>query len=213
MIEIAPEDSISNAGDVHGITPSEAVSDPSSIARSDLSFRSAPGGGRRCFLLGTMLLDAAGRLVRVENLRQHDQIRAATGEILVVTRVACHPGPHQVVGLQVGDASLRMTESHRVMVQRRGRCEPAPANSLRMGEHVVCRLGVLQLAAWPESTTENVAAFEIAFRPNNLAVETFPSVPGNVILTMGSRPRNHHRQRRASRDSESVPPTDDGFEL
>ena len=88
MSEIAPEDSISNAGDVHGIPPSEAASDPSSIARSDVSFQSVPGGDRKCFLLGTMLLDAEGRLVRVENSQQHDQIRAATGEILVVTRVA-----------------------------------------------------------------------------------------------------------------------------
>ena len=62
-------------------------------------------------------------------------------------------------------------------------------------------------------TEEDVQAFELVFKPN-LAVETFPGVPENAILTMGNRPPKSRRRRYAMNelDSVSIPPTDDGFD-
>jgi len=124
-----------------------------------------------------------------------------------------HPGPHQVVTLQHGDVYLRVTASHRVLVQRGKKHEPAPAKDLRAGEDIVCRLGVRRLVAEPVVTQEDVEAFELTFKPN-LAVDTFPGVPGNAILTMGSRPTRCRRRRSAMPDPDtlSIPPTDDGFD-
>merc|ERR1712157_495066 len=108
---------------------------------------------------------------------------------------------------------LRMTATHRVVVQRGGRQEPAPAKDLREGEDIVCRLGVMRLSAKPTVMGEDVMAFELGFEPN-LAVETFPGVPTNAVLTMGSRaPKRRRGQNAASScDTASIPATDDGFD-
>merc|ERR1712032_365902 len=103
--------------------------------------------------------------------------------------------------------------SHRVVVLRGGQREPAPAKDLREGEDIVCRLGVMRLSAKPAVMEENVPAFELGFEPN-LAVETFPGVPANAVLTMGSRPPKRHRGRNSVSDFDtaSIPATDDGFD-
>lgn len=182
----------------------------SAVALPDASCRTA-ASAETCFLHGTLFLDAELRPICVEDLRLGDSLRAATGEIVSVVKVVAHEGPHDVVTLQVGDASLRMTASHRVVVQRGGQHVPAPASSLRAGDDIVSRLGIRRLATAPILTNEDVIAFEIVFNPN-LPVETFDS--NNAILTMGSRPPRHRRGRRAGWDSDrvSIPPTDDGFE-
>jgi len=192
--EVGP---MSSSGDVH----------------SEASFLSAPTDDERCFLKGTMLLGADGRPVLVQELRQHDLVLASNGEMVQILRVMCHPGPHKVVTLQDGDVYLRMTASHRVVVQRGNKHEPAPAKNLRAGEDIVCRLGVRRLVAEPVVTEEDVEAFELIFKPN-LAVETFPGVPGNAVLTMGSRPTKCRSRRSAmpELDTLSIPPTDDGFD-
>jgi len=161
-----------------------------------------------------MLPGADGRLECVERLRQHDLIRSSTGQVIRLVRSKCHPGPHSVVTLQMGDSCLRMTASHRVVVQRGGQHEPAPAKDLRAGEDIVCSLGVSRLSTKPEVSEENVNAFELVFEPN-LPIETFPGIPQNCVLTMGSRRKKQRRGRSLTSDLNSVldiPPTDDGFE-
>lgn len=56
----------------------------------------------------------------------------------------------------------------------------------------VCQLGVQRLATDPTMREEHVQAFEFVFEPN-LAIETFPGVPQNPLLTMGSRPPKRRR--------------------
>ena len=184
-----------------------------SVARSEMSVVSA-ADHERCFLPGTMLPDVDGKLVRVEQLKQHDHVRAADGQTAVrIARVQHHTGLHQIVTLQSAETFLRMTASHRVMVQRGGRNQAAPAKTLRAGEHVVCRFGVLSLAAKPVLTEEDIPAIELVFDPN-VAIETFAGVPENAVLTMGSRPKKRRRAHTETNDTDmaSMPATDDGFE-
>jgi len=186
--------------------------DSSEVAQSEASFVSAMGD-QLCFLEGTMLSDADGRLVRVEDLQLHHSIRAADGQALRVGSVKRHAGPHQIVTLQCGDHALRMTASHRVMIQRGSQQEPAPAKDLRAGEDVVRRFGIFRLPTAPVVTEEDTHAIEIIFKPN-LPVETFPAICENAVLTMGSRPPKRRRGCHAAGDIDmlSIPPTDDGFE-
>lgn len=183
---------------------SQAVALPATSCRSAAS-------SETCFLPGTLFLDAELRPICVEDLSVGDTLRAATGEITRVAKVIAHEGPHDVVTLQVGDVFLRMTASHRVVVQRGGQHVPAPARSLRAGDDIVSRFGIRQLGTPPALTREDAVAFEIFFNPN-LPIETFGV--SNAILTMGSRPRRPRRGRRARLDNDrnSIPPTDDGFE-
>jgi len=186
--------------------------DSSDVAHSEASFLSA-AGDQRCFLEGTMLPDADGRLVRVEDMQLHHSIRAADGQIVRIAAAKHHLGPHQVVSLQSDDSVLRMTASHRVIVQRGSRQEPAPAKDLRGGEDVVCQFGILRLPTMPVMTEENIPAIELLFSPN-LPVETFPPAPENAVLTMGSRPPKRRRRHHVAGDIDmmSMPATDDGFE-
>lgn len=130
-----------------------------------------------------------GWLVRVEYLRQGDCVRAADGTTVRVDRVDRHAGPHErCVALQAGDASLCVTEGHRVMVRRGQGHVPAPARSLHAADDVLCGRGVRRLSHPPVPATQDVPAFEIVFRPDR-PIETFPRVPGDGILTMGHPPK------------------------
>merc|ERR1712194_418325 len=157
--------------------------DSSEVAQSEASFVSAPGD-QLCFLEGTMLSDADGRLVRVEDLQLHHIIRAADGQ-----------------AVRVGG------------VKRGSQQEPAPAKDLRAGEDVVRRFGIFRLPTAPVVTEEDTHVIEIIFKPN-LPVETFPATCENAVLTMGSRPPKRRRGCHGAGDIDmlSIPPTDDGFE-
>lgn len=193
----------------HGAT---LKTDSSEVAQSEASFVSA-AGDQLCFLEGTMLSDADGRLVRVEDLQLHHGIRAADGQVIHVAGVKRHAGPHHIVTLQCDDHVLRMTASHRVMVQRGKQQEPAPAKDLRAGEDVVRRFGTFSLPTMPVVTEEDIPAIELIFKPN-LLVETFPAPSENAVLTMGNRPPKRRRGRHVAGDIDmlSIPATDDGFQ-
>ena len=184
----------------------------SEVAQSEASFVSA-AGDQLCFLEGTLLSNAAGRLVRVESLQLHQSIQAADGQVVRVERVKHRAGSHQIVTLQCDDHVLRMTASHRVRVLRGGLQEPAPAKDLRTGEDVVRRLGVFSLPAMPVVTDDDIRAFELIFKPD-LPIESFPALSNKAVLTMGNRPPKRHRGRHAASDVDmlSIPATDDGFQ-
>ena len=89
-------------------TASAAASVAASGVCSEVSVVSAIGD-ERCFLPGTMLPDMEGKLVCVENLRQHDCVRAADGQSVRVARVKHH---------------LTTSIFHQIILQREATVQP-----------------------------------------------------------------------------------------
>ena len=135
----------------------------------------------------------------VDNLRQGHRVRSAEGQLMRITKAQMHEGPHQVVTLQQDDIYLKMTATHRVVIQIGPNFEPAAAKNLRAGEDVVCQHGsnkqLVHLRSKPATTKEDINAYELTFLPN-LPIQTYAGLPNKSWLTMGSRPSK--RQNRAS---------------
>ena len=159
---------------------------------SDAPSNSAVTSLERCFLQGTMIPSLDHGPVCVEHLKQHDLVRAADGQSMRIVDVFKHEGPHQIITLQQEDVFLRMTASHRVVVSREGRHEPAAARDLRAGDDIVTASRtneyLVHLTTKPKETTEHLMAVELIFYPN-LAIKTFPGIPSRALLTLGGCPR------------------------
>merc|ERR1712096_69348 len=97
--------------------------------------------------------------------------------------IEVHPAEdREVVELHAGDASLTVTGSHRVMVQRNGAQETAYAEDLKSGDSVLC-VGAVRELDVVRKFTMNTEVVEIVFDPDD-AVEAF-LLPPNTILTKG----------------------------
>jgi len=212
--DVTPDDSISNMGnvDIAGAPAagSQVSASASVTSQATGSVFSGSTTEQRCFIKGSLLADLHERLVRVEELRQFDHVRAANGQPLRIMRVIEHEGPHAVVTLQVGDARLCVTSSHRIVVLRGGEQVSAPASSLRAGDDVVCGCGVQRLIEAPTSSIVHLPAFQLLFDPD-MAVETFCGVPTHAVLTMGHRPPRGRRQGRHT-DLVSIPDTHNSWD-
>merc|ERR1740123_2162694 len=151
----------------------------------------------RCFLPSALFHMISGSYLPVEWLQAGSMVQAADGSAVRVTNIEQLPGDErQVVSLSTSNATLLVTASHRVMVQRGKYPQPVPAASLGLGQHVLCRRGLQQLIG-VEVFTSRVCAYKITFSPDK-PVESI-NLPSDAILTRGHAGPRKRRGRLGSR--------------
>jgi len=165
----------------------------------------------RCYIKqGTYFKDSSGRLIPVAEINLRSTVVGASGQALRVAAVKwIEKEIHQLVELRAGAAHLVVTASHRVMVRRGHKHVPAPAGSLRVGDDVICNLG-METLYFKDSRDEKVDVVEIVFDPDH-DVETF-FLP-EAFLTRGRKQQFTRRSQRSNGAPEHgvFYDTDDGF--
>merc|ERR1719507_1391562 len=94
---------------IHRSSPAPSRYSGSSSCRSDASgasFTSAANVGGRCYLKGTLFKDMNERFVPVEHLQQFDVISDSNMQPTRIRKIVELTGPHEVVTITAGDASL-----------------------------------------------------------------------------------------------------------
>merc|ERR1719310_1469570 len=87
---------------------------------------------RRCFLKDTFFKTLNHQLVPAQRLQLHAQVCSSKGRALRVRKIEIHPAEErEVVEMRAGEASLTVTGSHRVVVQRDGKQCTAYAEDLQ----------------------------------------------------------------------------------
>ena len=166
-----------------------------------------------CYLMqGTFLKDLNMRWVPVGQLERFSMVSSASGRSLkVMIHQVIRNKLQHLVSLQVGDALLHVTASHRIVVRRGGQHVPAPARSLRLGDDIVCSLGVRRLDAEPEHHRIVTDVVQIRFDPDDAVEAAY--LPMDIPLTLGERPskRRHRWQQSGTSDGLSIPNTVDDF--
>merc|ERR1711879_619839 len=120
-----------------------------------------------CFLKDTLLKTLSHHLVPVQCLELHAQVCSSSGNPLRVMMITVHPKEEQhVVEMRAGDASLTVTGSHRVMVQRGGVQETRYADDLQPRDHVLCVGSARELEVVRKYTMETEIV-EIVFDPDD----------------------------------------------
>jgi len=157
-----------------------------------IGIMSAEDGRPKCFVECTLLEDLEQRYVRVDRLKEDDHV---LGDGLLAVRIVSrqvHSNVKQkLIEIEAGDAKLTVTSSHRVMVKRHS-AEAAPANSLRVGDDVLCRGRGFQKVTHVRAFDANVSVVELEFSPD-IPVAAFLE-PHSMIMTKG-RGRGKWRSR------------------
>ena len=102
-----------------------------------------------CFLAGTRFERLDGSSATCAALQQFDYVRGFELDLQIMwMKVLPESMQHDLVFIHAGSVIMTVTANHRVMV-RRGDIVPAPADSLRVGDDVVCRSGVQRICPEP----------------------------------------------------------------
>jgi len=158
-------------------------------------------------------------------LAKDAEVLGSDGQTLTVSSIVIVPPQLQdFIELHAGTglAALKVTASHRVMVQRgrdaQSSPQTIPAGHLREGDPVYCSGGVILPITQIIDSREEASVVQINFHPDSPVEAFYPPQPS--ILSKGhGHPRTRRTQRRATGaaafDMESVAEsfyTDDGFE-
>lgn len=148
----------------------------------------------RCFLPGTRLIDASGRLVAAEDVMRGSQIRCANGDLIRVMKSHTHEVDlRELVELVAGRICLTVTASHRVMVSLNGRRQEAQAAQLNCDYMVCLNTSDYVKLSDVRRFEERTGAVELLFDPDE-AVEAYPPWPAAIL----SKGQAHHPRGSAS---------------
>lgn len=175
-----------------------------------------------CFSPQTNFKNLQNHWIPACQMKQFDYV-VGEGEIPVqVMSVESHLAlDENMVEISAGRASLLVTSSHRVMVQRGGQLVPAPASSVRVRDDIFCRYqsttGAMiegtQAVTQIKSFIDTTEVIQISFRPN-LSVQAI-NIP-EVILPRGHsgiKTRRSGMEHRGRREREaSIPETFSSFD-
>lgn len=157
---------------------------------------------RGCFLPGTLLKTSLAEWKDVQYLEQGDTVLSVCGRAVHVVYKQVHePMKRRIIDIRTREASLKVTEDHRMVVPGDGESEFGERNAgdVHPGDVVLCGMfGVPAVKVLDFFMGTSVV--EIEFSPD-LPVEAFVG-PKWCILSKGSR---------GEVDTLSMPGTDDGF--
>lgn len=108
-------------------------------------------------------------------------------------------------------ASLKVTPSHRVMVQRGTSPQTMPARGLRLGDLVYCSGGTLQPLVDIRQSSKEVSVVMVTFEPDEAVEAFYPTQPSILSKGHGHPKTTRRSKRRSNTDLASIPETDDGF--
>jgi hypothetical protein len=149
------------------------------------------------------------QLVPAQNVQLHSLICSSDGKALRVRGIQVHRAEErEIVELHAGEASLRITDSHRVMVQRNGQQETANAEVLQEGDEVLCLGGAHKLDV-VRKYRRCIRVVEIIFDPDD-PVEAF-LLPPTTILTKGQLAAENRRDSGSSSTTASSGDADGGI--
>lgn len=135
-----------------------------------------------------------GKLVKVRDVREGDQVQSASGSMLQVAQAEhLGPQPHWLVRLRTRDATLAVTETHRVLCRRVSGFEAVPANSLRLGHDVVITNFEIQVLIAVERFEATIPVSRLTFSPDAEVNAYLPNIPTRTILSRGHRERGFRR--------------------
>eukprot|EP00931_Biecheleriopsis_adriatica_P056233 TRINITY_DN33314_c0_g1_i1.p1 TRINITY_DN33314_c0_g1~~TRINITY_DN33314_c0_g1_i1.p1 ORF type:complete len:2803 (+),score=449.95 TRINITY_DN33314_c0_g1_i1:36-8444(+) len=212
---VCPEDSLSNAGDDHegsnvGAAPSNASRGSVSSAGTSLISAVSVGGATRCFLTDVLFKRPDQSWVPALSLEQGMEICAAHGGTTQVEDVKIHARRVQrLVHLETRTAKLTVTETHRVMVQRRSGPQPLQASALKIDDDVCVHCGgknSVERLTRTEIFEASVGIVEITFEPD----EAVEAIHPDSILSKGhgyAKTRRSQRKRKPT-ETVSIPDTD-----
>lgn len=176
---------------------------------SVVSLMSAPHK-QRCFLAGSLFKVPDGRYVRADHLGQGSVVYSSSGTKLLVVSARVHPEQDQeLINLHTENARLIVTASHRVMVLKGGQSQTIPADSLRIGDHVLVAGNRVEELLLVDRLMQCVEVVEITFHPDE-CVEAFQPLC-NSILSKGHgwrRTRRSQTHGNSSWDLVSIPGTE-----
>jgi len=161
-----------------------------------MSILSAPGtgGGRRCFLSGTLLKSCGGQFWKVEELQIGNCVVSATGQRLQVMGHIVHgEASNLLVELRTDHEHVVVTGRHRVVTSL-APLQTALAQTLQRGQAVAISGGSVRELIYVRPFEQPSQVVEVLFTPDE-PVETFP-LPVNAVLTMGQRHRSPVRRSR-----------------
>jgi hypothetical protein len=221
---VRPDDSASQVGEqvpqIIDLMHQDVASDLITVASGEscTSFTSAASTEGHCYVPNTVIKDVNGRFVLVTQLQLFDYVYGAGGEQLQITFHKVHPPQlRDLVTLKTQDACICVTGTHYVMVRRGGEQVRARADSLKVGDDMVCSSGIQRLCAI-DRTHEKLEVVQLAFQPD--APVEMVNMPVNAILTRGYSAKNIRRGRKpknkqlanAANDEISVQDTYDSFD-
>ena len=95
--------------------------------------------GARCFVEGAIIKTANTIWADIDSLSQYAQVRGPQNQSVVYVKfVERIPfGPHELIEISAGGPRLITTSTHRYEIRRGSRTVAAPAESLRIGDHVL----------------------------------------------------------------------------
>jgi len=180
----------------------------SSLSHSSLSTSFVSSAAeKRCFLRGTLLKTPTDTFKLVESFEAHSLAQAADGKLVRVMSIVRHPLQLcELVSLCVSHASdvaLVVTATHRVEVMMDDLPCSMSAESLKLGDLVLCNTGPKQLVGIRKQQAR-CEIVEVVFDPD-VPVEAFHK-PGELILTRGST-LDRHSNSMAEEPEEVTPRT------
>jgi len=172
----------------------------------------AANEGQKCFLAGALLKIPEGRMIRADRLTRDSIVCAADGEKLRVESVDVHGESEQeLVDLRTSNASLMVTASHRVRVQKGTQWQTQPAGTLAAGDDVAVGGGCAEALVEVRRLRAHVSVVAVVLRPDH-PVEAFHP-PGGTILSHGHgwcRTRRGQSRRPNNAGTFSTLGTDEG---
>eukprot|EP00418_Pyrodinium_bahamense_P079962 CAMPEP_0179062144 /NCGR_PEP_ID=MMETSP0796-20121207/26781_1 /TAXON_ID=73915 /ORGANISM="Pyrodinium bahamense, Strain pbaha01" /LENGTH=702 /DNA_ID=CAMNT_0020759051 /DNA_START=1 /DNA_END=2109 /DNA_ORIENTATION=+ len=225
-LDVRPEDSASQVNASAPAGPREDSGCEDSVLSSS-SWISVPKGPR-CFHPDALFKMASqphecSVFLAGRDLMKGSLVEGAIGNcVLEVVKIAKHQA-EEIVELQVGDFTLEITPSHRVLIPgfagTASETSEVEAGRLQVGDLVMCSDGKARHVVRTELMKQRTEVLEITFIPDEAVAVFLP--PDRAILTKGHLPKarkatrrsgmNRRGQRDIARDaSMSIPDTAPG---
>jgi len=148
-------------------------------------------------------------------LVQGSEVTASNGQTIQVKEVSITPlAAHGLVELSTASAGLKVSECHRVMVQRGLSPQTIPAGHLQFGDSVYISGDKVEKLINVRKLLEWVELVSINFEPDE-TVEAFHPPPVSILSKGHGLPKTSRRSTRRCKSadvSSTIPDTDDGWQ-
>jgi len=209
---VGPADSVSNLGEEFLSDREGGSAIGSDISQSSSgSYLSAAAQESRCFLEDQLVKILGDRYMRMGDLAIGSMVTAASGNTLKVIGLGKPPHAEQsLVRMKTQSATLTVTASHRIMVQRRSGPQTVMAGALEKGDDVMIANDQAEPLLEVAPFTESVGVIELSFFLDE-PIEAFEPLHPAILSKGHGYPKTRRGPRKKSSNAvehDSIPDTE-----